>query len=125
MKPGTRVVSNTFTMEEWSPDETATVTEGCSSWCTALLWIVPAKVDGTWKLAQGQLVLSQSFQFVSGKLTSGGSAGSVTDGKLRGNEISFSVGAVQYTGRVNGNSMAGTFSGGGKTGDWSATRAGM
>ena len=50
MKPGTRVVSNSFTMGEWSADETATVGEGCSSWCTAYLWIVPAKFDGAWHL---------------------------------------------------------------------------
>ena len=45
LKPGTRIVSNTFTMEDWEADETATVTDGCTSWCTALLWIVPAKVE--------------------------------------------------------------------------------
>jgi hypothetical protein len=54
LKPGTRIVSNTFTMDDWTPDETATITEdNCSSWCTALLWIVPAKADGTWHLAPG------------------------------------------------------------------------
>ena len=46
MKPGTRVVSNSFTMEDWSADETATVEKDCTSWCTAYLWIVPAKVEG-------------------------------------------------------------------------------
>ncbi len=50
MKPGTRVVSNSFRMEDWEPDETATVGEGCTTWCTALLWIVPAKVGGKWRL---------------------------------------------------------------------------
>ena len=56
MKPGTRVVSNTFTMEDWQADETATVTDGCSSsWCTALFWIVPAKVAGTWNTPSGVL----------------------------------------------------------------------
>ena len=53
LKPGTRIVSNTFTMEDWQPDETATVADDCTSWCTALLWIVPAKVDGTWQHAAG------------------------------------------------------------------------
>src|SRR5712691_3443732 len=48
LKPGTRIVSNTFTMDEWTPDQTATVGVDCSSWCTALFWIVPAKVGGTW-----------------------------------------------------------------------------
>ena len=52
LKPGTRIVSNTFDMGEWSADETANVHEGCTNWCTAYLWIVPAKVDGTWQLPQ-------------------------------------------------------------------------
>jgi hypothetical protein len=122
LKPGTRIVSNTFTMDDWTPDETVSVTDECSSWCTALMWIVPAKVEGNWRLATGQLMLNQTFQMVSGTLSSGGSAGSIADGKLRGDQISFSVGGVQYTGRVNGNTMSGTFKGAGKTGDWSATR---
>src|SRR4029453_4335210 len=56
LKPGTRIVSNSFDMEEWKPDETANV-DGCTNWCTAYLWIVPAKVDGTWKMPQGELTL--------------------------------------------------------------------
>ena len=54
MRPGTRVVSNTFTMDDWQADETSTVSEDCTSWCTALLWIVPAKVEGTWNLPAGR-----------------------------------------------------------------------
>src|SRR5262244_659838 len=68
LKPGTRIVSNTFTMDDWKADETASITEGCTSWCTALLWIVPAKVEGTWKLAQGELKLTQKYQDISGTL---------------------------------------------------------
>src|SRR6266566_1758585 len=70
LKPGTRVVSNTFDMEDWKPDESATV-EGCTNWCTAPLWIVPAKVDGTWKMPQGDLVIKQTFQNITGTLKNG------------------------------------------------------
>jgi SAM-dependent methyltransferase len=70
LKPGTRIVSNSFDMEEWKPDETATV-EGCNNWCTAHLWIVPAKVGGTWKLRQGELTLKQTFQMITGTLRNG------------------------------------------------------
>ena len=71
MKPGTRIVSNTFTMEDWQADETATVTDGCSSsWCTALFWVVPAKVAGTWNTPNGALTLTQTFQMLSGTLGS-------------------------------------------------------
>ena len=54
LKPGTRIVSNTFTMEAWEADQSETVSDGCTSWCTALLWIVPAKVAGTWAHAAGR-----------------------------------------------------------------------
>ena len=62
LKPGTRIVSNSFTMGEWKADEEATVDKDCISYCTALLWIVPAKAGGTWQLPQGELALKQEFQ---------------------------------------------------------------
>jgi len=117
LAPGTRLVSNSFRMDTWEPDETATVTEDCSQWCTALFWIVPAKVAGTWRLAQGDLTLTQEFQMISGTLGST----PITNGRLRGKEITFTVGGAQYSGQVNGSSMDGTIKGG-TTGKWSATR---
>ena len=50
MKPGTRVVSNSFTMGEWKWDDSATATaqEGCDNYCTAYLWIDnPVQVGDT------------------------------------------------------------------------------
>ena len=124
LKPGTRIVSNSFTMREWEADETFTLENSpeCSVYCTALLWIVPAKVEGTWMLSQGELVLQQAFQKVSGALNSGAKTLPITNGRLKGDQISFSVSGTTYTGRVNGNSMQGTFESGGKTTPWSATR---
>jgi SAM-dependent methyltransferase len=113
LAPGSRIVSNTFGMEGWTPDETDTV-PNCTDWCNALLWIVPAKVEGTWRLPQGQLTLKQEFQVVSGTLGSN----PISEGKLRGNEIAFTVGTTKYTGRVNGNTMEGTAAGT----RWTATR---
>ena len=106
LKPGTRIVSNTFTMEDWDADETQSVTDNCSSWCTALLWIVPAKVQGTWKTPQGNLTLTQTFQNVTGNLN----GTPITSGKLNGDQISLTAGGTTYTGRVN---AAGTQIGGG------------
>ncbi len=97
LKPGTRIVANTFTMEDWQADQTDTVTDNCSSWCTALLWIVPAKVQGTWKTPQGSLTLTQEFQMLTGNL--GGTA--ISGGKMNGDQISFTVGGTTYNGRVN------------------------
>jgi SAM-dependent methyltransferase len=120
LKPGTRVVSNSFDMEEWQPDETATVTEGCNNWCTAHLWIVPAKVQGTWKLAQGELSLKQTFQMIAGTLKTASGTMQISNGKLNGEQITFSAGGSRYSGRVTGNVMAGSVSSGGT---WKATRA--
>jgi hypothetical protein len=101
LKPGTRIASNTFTMEDWQADETATVTDGCSSsWCTALFWIVPAKVAGTWNTPNGALTLTQNFQMLSGTLGS-----QALQGRLRGNEITLTAGNQKWTGTVNGNTI--------------------
>jgi hypothetical protein len=118
LKPGTRIVSNTFDMGEWKPDQTSTV-PGCNSWCTAHLWIVPAKVEGTWNLIQGELALKQTFQMISGTLKSGNTVTPI-NGRLNGEQISFTAGNTSYTGRVNGNSMEGSAAGN----KWGATRAG-
>src|SRR5688500_10787658 len=102
LKPGTRIVSNTFTIGEWEADETATVNAGCNgSWCTALLWIVPAKVAGTHKLPEGELTLKQSFQKLSGTLTANGKTVPV-EGKVRGEEVVFTAGGREYRAKANG-----------------------
>jgi precorrin-6B methylase 2 len=124
LKPGTRVVSNAFTMGEWTADETVTLEENkdCGVYCTALLWIVPAKVEGTWKLPQGELTVTQTFQTFSGTLKSGPNSMSVLDGKLSGDRIRFSVGDANYSGQVSGSTMQGTFTSGGSPTPWNATR---
>jgi Methyltransferase domain len=116
LKPGTRIVSNSFTMGDWTADETTTASEGCTSYCTAYLWIVPAKVKGTWKLPQGELTLDQNYQMISGTLKSSANSTPITNGKLTGDQISFTAGGTQYTGHVNGNTIDG--------GSWKATRVG-
>lgn len=121
LRPGTRIVSNAFGMGDWQPDETATIPD-CTQWCKALFWIVPAKVEGSWRLPQGELTLTQSFQMLSGTLGAGSGAAPIVNGKLRGDQISFTAGSAQYTGRVNGDTIQGTVTSGGSTGDWQASR---
>ena len=111
MKPGTRVVSNSFMMDDWQPDESAQVTEGCASFCVAYKWTVPAKVEGTWKMADKELVLSQKFQMIEGSLRQGGKSTPITKGRLDGARITFTVGDDNYTGEVNGKRMQGTVNG--------------
>jgi hypothetical protein len=116
MRPGTRVVSNSFTMGEWQPEETVSV-DDCSSWCTVHYWVVPAQVEGTWKTAGGNLTLDQEFQMITGRLGSQ----PISEGKLTGDQITFKAGNATYTGRVDGNAIKGTITGG-PGGSWSATR---
>jgi len=106
MKPGTRVVSNSFTMEEWQPDQLLRGRKGCQGFCTAFQWIVPAKVAGTWKLGDQKLVLDQSFQQVDGMLYGLGESAPVS-GRLTGTQIAFTAGGVAYDGRVEGDIMTG------------------
>ncbi len=120
LKPGTRVVSNSFTMGDWKADDTVMVKEGCASYCTAYLWIVPAKVEGNWQLDDGELALTQTYQMISGSLTRAGKTVQLANGKLKGDQITFNAAGSVYHGRVSGNSMAGTISSGG---DWKASRA--
>jgi SAM-dependent methyltransferase len=119
LKPGTRVVSNTFTMGDWEPDETFNVGNDCLSWCTALFWVVPAKVQGTWKLPTGELTLTQKYQTFTGTLRNGNNATQISDGKLRGDQLTFTAGGTKYAGRVNGNTIEGTT---GPSGNWRATK---
>jgi hypothetical protein len=135
MKPGTRVVSHAFSMDDWQPDQTETV-EGR----TAYLWIVPAPVEGTWRwtLTPGQketeLVLRQQYQNIEGLVRlDNGKMGKLRDVKLRGDQISFSIHELtgstntvrrDYTGRVSGNTIQGTLKiGDGSEVKWTATRS--
>ncbi len=122
MKPGTRVVSHAFSMEDWQSDETATV-EGR----TAYLWIVPAQVDGRWQMpGGGELSFVQNYQMIAGALRQGGRNSSVK-GRLSGDRITFTAadasGTREFSGRVSGNAMQGTVKDPAGERKWSATRA--
>lgn len=112
LRPGSRIVVNTFGIPDWEPDVVERIEEGCESWCEAKLYIVPARVAGTWQLPKGSLVLEQHFQHVSGRLDTAGSATSIEGGTLKGTEISFTTGGTAYSGQVNGDTMELTGAGG-------------
>ena len=120
LKPGTRVVSNTFTMGDWLADETVTVA-GCSSWCTALMWIVPATVGGRWRSTAGGLEIKQEYQLISGMLA-GDRTTTITNGILRGDRLSFNAAGSRYTGSVTGNVIRGTVTSGDSVRPWNAER---
>lgn len=122
MKPGSRLVMNTFAIPEWEPDVQEQITQDCQTWCTSLLYFVPAKVAGTWRLPQGDLTLSQTYQIVSGTLSSTGAPAPIVNGRMRGDRITFTSGGAEYAGRVSGDTMEGTVTANGRTTNWKATR---
>jgi len=127
MRPGTRVVSHSFSMEDWEADEISTL-DGRR----AYFWVVPANVMGSWNLDAGaqktEMALEQTFQKVSGTVTLGPIHAGLRDARLRGSNIAFSyldqTGLRRdFTGRVTGGKMEGTFRDEkGATGNWSATK---
>jgi hypothetical protein len=118
MRPGSRITVNGFGIPGWTIDVTEKATGDCGTWCTAHLYIVPAPVEGTWRLGDGELALSQSFQMLTGTLTAGGKSEPLASGRLNGNEITFTVGDTTYRGQVNGTAMSGDINGR----PWSATK---
>lgn len=118
LKPGTRIVNNTFNVTGWEADASETVEGSCTSWCTSMLNIVPARAAGTWRLGTDDLTLTQEYQMVSGTL----GATAISGGRLRGEQITFKAGETEYTGKVTGDRMEGTATTSGKTHAWSAAR---
>jgi SAM-dependent methyltransferase len=106
LRPGTRMVLNTFAVPEWDPDEKVTIEGDCISWCTSLLYYVPARVAGTWMTTRGQLELTQEYQVVLGTLTENGQARKLA-GKLRGTELTLEGEGVSLHGTVNGEALEG------------------
>jgi precorrin-6B methylase 2 len=119
LKPGTRIVNNTFQVTGWEADASETIGGSCQSWCTVHLNIVPAQVAGTWRVGSNDLTLTQSFQRVTGTLGSN----QIAEGRLRGEQITFKVGDTEYSGKVSGNRIEGTATTSGKAQSWTATKS--
>jgi SAM-dependent methyltransferase len=131
MKPGTRVVSHQFDMEDWEPDEISNY-DGRK----ALFWIVPAKVQGSWKLRytanaearEHDLTLEQKYQSLKGTVRLHDLNAGLREPALRGDQIRFAFvdptgQRRDFIGRVAGNAMEGTMkSENGSESRWSAKR---
>jgi hypothetical protein len=121
MKPGTRVTSHSFTMGEWEADEPFEV-----EYRNAYLWIVPARVGGSWSFrdATGSIEfsvsLNQSFQKIGGEVVIGGRKQPLVGASLHGEQIRFSFADAKgvmrhFTGTVSGSSMPGVLRASGNT----------
>ncbi|MCC7483589.1 MAG: class I SAM-dependent methyltransferase [Burkholderiales bacterium] len=149
LKPGTRIVSHDFSMEDWKPDTHVTVDTpgkwgGTGGKSDIYFWVVPARVAGTWrweltiagKPVSYQATLEQRFQVVTGQGQAGGRAVKLQNIRLAGGELRFAFAAEvnghdlrhEFTGRVDGERIAGTVSVSGPRvqgeQEWSAQRGG-
>jgi hypothetical protein len=125
LKPGTRIVSNTFTMGEWEPDVEVTTDDNTTSWYTALMWIVPAKVNGTWKLGEDELNIRQEFQMIYGTFKHGDKTSNISEGRINGETITFKIDGSTYTGHMTGkDAILGTVTSSSNKSDWYATLKG-
>jgi len=111
LRPGTRIVSHSFDLGDWQPDEKIEVEERIG-----YLWIVPAAVEGTWRVSiEGQdfrLRLARRYQKLEASAERGGTKVQVLGARLRGNAIEFSVfdrdgGSRNYSGRLEDGRLVG------------------
>jgi precorrin-6B methylase 2 len=133
LKPGTRIASYSFDMGEWKPDDTSSFGRE-----DAYFWIIPANASGNWRWIEGrgksktqwELEVKQAFQEIAGEVSYKGKRFPLQGGKMTGTEIRFTLdgdpfgkGApVEFTGRIQGNSIEGTIGDGTSRRPWKATR---
>jgi SAM-dependent methyltransferase len=133
LRPGTRIVSNTFDMGEWEADEEIFIQRvdnkspdgqyrTYTSTSLGYYWMVPAKVEGAWVLGNNELNLHQTYQILSGTVKSGSNSVYLEGGRMYGNEIAFTVNGKVYKGTVDENRMSGTFFDGHSEKPWQAVR---
>lgn len=119
LRPGARVVSNNFDMKEWPADATASFTSR-----VLYKWTVPAWVQGRWDCIvddttksrrwRMKLEVERHFQRMRGKARVGKNDISLTEGRISGDQISFTlwhaqhlIPAIHFVGRVQGNVLRG------------------
>jgi SAM-dependent methyltransferase len=121
LPPGTRIVNNGYRIPGWEEVEVGQTGGICHAWCTAYLYVVPAKVAGKWRLPAGELQFEQDFQALTGKLATRDGRTLPVQGSVKADRVRFVVGLDTYEGRVRGKQMSGQASGG-TSGFWKAAK---
>ena len=121
LRPGTRIVSNTWDMGDWIADETVQL-DPCPGFCTALLWHVPAQVAGSWTTDDEQFLLEQNFQYVTGSRKKNGTTQNITGGRLTGADIVFQIESSLYQAQFSGATLRGSVTTNGNSVAWEARR---
>lgn len=134
LKPGTRILSNTFSMGAWEPDFEATIEnddevaagEYVAGWHKALLWTVPAKIEGTWEFQGGKITIHQDFQVFYGTYQTDSATRKIVGGRINGDTITFSIDGAEYTGRLTMDKiLEGTVASGAALKNWIAAPIGI
>jgi SAM-dependent methyltransferase len=145
LRPGSRVVSNSFDMGDWKPDSTLQVKPASQFFNFAYFWVIPADVAGRWDVsltgsgsAENQkepyvVEFEQRYQMLTGKATRGSREIAVSGASVSGDRLSFtlidSLGGqsrtIRFSGRVTDDKASGTVRGlpGRRSGSWTATRS--
>ena len=139
LKPGTRIASHDFDMGDWQPDSVMKVPNSTRGESTVYYWVLPANVAGTWHVSAAgdaspgggadrryTVRFKQHYQHLTGTATAGGRSVPITDARLLGERITFTltdtVGgqpvAMRFSGRVSGGAMTGALTTSGSDGDW-------
>lgn len=132
LKPGTRVVSNSFDMGDWEADEEIYIDRSggdsgdgeryYSSSSLGYFWIIPAKVEGSWEFLNGTLDFRQNYQKISGQYLSGRKSVDLEGASLKGDQITFRIDQIVYKGKVEGNRIQGVGYDGSNSNPFTATR---
>ncbi len=128
LRPGTRIVSQTFRMRDWIADARVVKEGRC-----VYLWVVPARVGGEWQMSEDtrgdntRLALAQRHQFIAGSAQCGDTSVKLRKSVLSGAHIRFVIASRgekrEYVGEVDGDSMRGTvYTASGTCGQWTARR---
>ncbi len=112
---------NTFGIDGWKVASTDVAQGDCGAWCNVMLYVVPAKVAGTWRTAEGELRLEQKAQWLTGTLHAGDSIWRIDFGNVQGEQATFSLGGAEYSAVLKGNTLVGSVKSR-NGGPWTATR---
>jgi SAM-dependent methyltransferase len=128
LKPGSRVVSNSFDMGEWKADSTLSGNPNSQFFNFAYYWVIPADVAGTWRVSSRgdrsyTLHLEQRYQHVTGTASAGEEQAELSEFVVKGDSVRFVISdTLRFAGRVSRERAEGKVTGAGKPRSWTAER---
>jgi SAM-dependent methyltransferase len=139
LKPGTRIVSHDYGIDDWQPDASKKIPVpekrvGLEKASTILFWVVPARIEGHWRssirtgsgVTDVEIVFTQRYQRFEGKAFLKGQEVAIESPFLKGDYLSFRIQdgteALLFNGRVSNSRITGTTIRGEERTRWRALR---